>query len=453
MSMQLSLVTIAEVLGCELPSGADNVTIKGAVIDSRQIETANLFIALKGERVDGHDYIETARLAGAFAALVSVKQDDELAQLVVEDVAKAFAQLTTYWRQQCTAKFIAVTGSNGKTTVKEMLASILTQCGSVIATKGNLNNELGVPLTLARVDADTDYAVIEMGASRAGDIETLVAIAKPDISIINNVAAAHLEGFNNIQGVAKAKAEIFEGLSEQGIGVINADMDFVEQWQQILADKHSVTFALENDADIRADDIQLSGDSSHFMVKLNDEFHYINLPLLGLHNVANALAAIAITHALSIPTEAIVKGLAAMQSVPHRLQLRAGLNGSQLIDDSYNANPGSYKQALLSLAPYQGQHWLVLGDLGELGSESKQLHHQMGLDAKESGIDRLWTLGSESKLAADAFGSGAQHFEDRESLQAQLSASLSSDVTCLIKGSRFMKLDLLADALTRLGDG
>jgi UDP-N-acetylmuramoyl-tripeptide--D-alanyl-D-alanine ligase len=448
-SLPLYLSEIAAVLGCDKP--IVDVVITSTAIDSRKVLLGSLFIAIDGQHVNGHDYIAAARQAGASAALVSVKQHDPLPQLVVGDVMQAFGIIAKFWRQQSDARVVAVTGSNGKTTVKEMIAAILRQCGSVIATQGNLNNELGVPLTLTRLSASTDYAVIEMGANHRGEISRLVEMAQPQFSAINNVAAAHLEGFGDLMGVAKAKAEIFLGLADDGVGVFNADMDFVNEWKQVLASRKSISFALDNDADIIAKDLQIDTSSSHFMVELAGEFHYINVPLPGMHNVANALAAIAITHAMSIPAQAMVKGLATIAAVPHRLQLRKGFNQSQLIDDSYNANPGSYKQALATLATFSGEHWLVLGDFGELGADSERLHSQMGTDAKKAGVERLWTVGVQSENACETFGDGAQHFDDVVALEAMLKQIITKDVTCLIKGSRFMKLDKLADSLAEEG--
>jgi UDP-N-acetylmuramoyl-tripeptide--D-alanyl-D-alanine ligase len=448
-SLPLYLSELAAVLGCDKP--VVDVVITGTVIDSRKVLLGSLFVAINGEHVDGHDYIAAARQAGASAALVSVRQHDPLPQLVVGDVVQAFGVIAKFWRQQSNAKIVAVTGSNGKTSVKEMIATILRQCGTVIATQGNLNNDLGVPLTLTRLTASTDYAVIEMGASRRGDILRLVEMAQPQFSLINNVGPAHLEGFGDLMGVAKAKAEIYFGLADDGVGVLNADMDFVNEWKQVLANRKSISFALDNDADITAKDLQLDTSSSHFMVELSGEFHYINVPLPGMHNVANALAAIAITHAMAIPAEAMVKGLATISAVPHRLQLRKGINQSQLIDDSYNANPSSYKQALATLATFSGEHWLVLGDFGELGEDSERLHSQMGTDAKKAGVDRLWTVGVQSQNACETFGDGAQHFDDVVALEAMLKQTITKDVTCLIKGSRFMKLDKLADSLAEEG--
>lgn len=450
MSMHLLLSQIADVLGCAKPE-IDTV-VTGTAIDSRNIAAGDLFMALKGEHVDGHDYLAAARQAGAVAAIVSEYQEDELPQLVVNDVVHAFGQLAAYWRSQCKTKFVAVTGSNGKTTVKEMITAILAEQGSVIATIGNLNNELGVPLTLTRIANDCDYAVIEMGTNHPGEIAQLVALVRPDVAVITNVGAAHLEGFVDIDGVATEKAAIYDGLKSGGIAVINADMPYATQWKQQCQPNDTVSFALDNDADIKALDLTLEPSSSQFMTNIDNVMHFIKLPLPGKHNVANALAAIAVTKALSIPVEAIVRGLSKMKAVPHRLQLRPAINGSRLIDDSYNANPTSYAQALKALSAFNDEHWLVLGDFGELGQNSVTIHRQLGLDAKQIGVSRLFTVGTASKQACQAFGDGASHFETQESLQAVLKQELKKGVTCLIKGSHFMRLDRLADALTLVGE-
>jgi UDP-N-acetylmuramoyl-tripeptide--D-alanyl-D-alanine ligase len=430
-----------------------NIVITGAKIDSRRIEFGDLFVALNGEHVDGHDYIQQAREAGAVAALVSEKQSDALPQIVCDDVSKTFADITAYWRQQTTAKVVAITGSNGKTSVKEMVAAILREVGSVTSTQGNLNNELGVPLTLSHLSKDDEFAVIEMGANHHGEIANLVAIAKPDISLINNVAPAHIEGFGSLEGVAQAKGEIFAGLSEQGTAIVNADMPYEDIWESSLSGKRVITFALEAEADITAKDIQLDAGSSHFMAKINDEYHYINLPVPGRHNIANALAAIAVSHALNIPVESITAGLSEMHGVPHRLQIRAAVNSAQIIDDTYNANPASYKQALATLKGMTGKHWLVLGDFGELGEQSEAIHRQMGIDAKAAGVSKLFVIGEQSHLAAEQYGDDAERYTDINSLEQRLRSELSENVTCLIKGSRFMQLDKLADALAITGEG
>jgi len=450
MSMHLLLSQISELLHCVKPDYDCAVT--GTAIDSRKVVAGDLFIALKGEHVDGHNYLAAARASGAVAALVSEPQEDDLPQLVVSNVVEAFCKIAAYWRTQCQTKVVAVTGSNGKTTVKEMTAAILAEHGSVIATMGNLNNELGVPLTLTRIGSDLDYAVIEMGTNHPGEIAQLVALVQPDVAVITNVGAAHLEGFIDVAGVAKEKAAIYDGLAAGGTAVINADMAYAKQWQQQCQSKSIISFGLENETDITALDLSLEPTSSQFMVNIDDVMHFVKLPLPGKHNVANALAAIALAKALSVPAEAIVRGLAKMRSVPHRLQLRAGINNSRLIDDSYNANPTSYTQALATLQAFNGEHWLVLGDFGELGPDSEHIHTQLGIDAKNASVARLLTVGAASKFASNAFGQGASHFDNAEALQATLEQELNQDVTCLIKGSHFMRLDMLADTLAQVGE-
>ncbi|HCD04576.1 MULTISPECIES: UDP-N-acetylmuramoyl-tripeptide--D-alanyl-D-alanine ligase [unclassified Methylophaga] len=450
MTWNIRLTEIADLLNAEL-HGNDAI-MTGSKIDSRKIEAGDLFIALPGENTDGHDYIDQAYKAGACGALVNRYIPSELPQIVVKNVISAYGQIARLCREKSQARIIAVTGSNGKTTLKEMIASILGQCGKVLATAGNLNNELGVPLTLTRLNENYDFAVIEMGANHAGEIATLVAMAEPDVAVINNVGAAHLEGFGSLQGIAEAKGEIFAGLKAEGIGVINADMPYVDLWKHILGARQSLTFGLQQPADIAALDLQPAITGSHFMVRLEGVCHFIFLPLPGIHNVSNALAAIAVCSALKIAPEAIVKGLASIKSVPHRLQLRQAVNNALVIDDTYNANPGSFRQALKTLMQFPGEHWLVLGDFGELGPESTSIHQQLGRDARTAGVNRLFTVGQQSKLASAAFGDNARHFNDKAELEAELKRILTKDVACLIKGSRFMKLDQLADALAVGGE-
>jgi UDP-N-acetylmuramoyl-tripeptide--D-alanyl-D-alanine ligase len=291
-----------------------------------------------------------------------------------------------------------------------------------------------------------------MGANHLGEIAELVKLAQPNVAMINNVGAAHIEGFGSLEGVATAKGEIFSYLPEGGVGIVNADMPYLAKWQGILGQHKMMTFGLKSDADVQATDCQSHAMASHFMMKFDDIFHYIDLPLPGTHNIANALAAMTVSKALSIPIEDMISGLASIKGVPHRLQLRLGHGNSNLIDDTYNANPDSYQQAIAALETFPGQHWLVLGDFGELGEEVEKIHSNLGDQAKASGITRLFTVGQYSRLASIAFGEGAQHFEDIAELQQQLEQALTEDVACLIKGSRFMALDKLADALAREGE-
>ena len=445
MGLQLPLKQIAEIVSADMP--IVDVTVTGAVIDSRKVTPGDLFIAFKGEHVDGHEYVAKARESGAVAALVSEYQDDELPQIKVDDVRVAFAQIARAWLAECKAKVVAITGSNGKTSLKEMVKAILAEVGTVSATQGNLNNDLGVPLTVCRIDKNDDYAVIEMGTNHPGEIAYLMSIVSPDVSVINNIAAAHLEGLGSEEGIAREKGSIYEGLKQNGVAVVNADMPYDSIWQPLIADRKTIRFALQNNADIYAEYIQPEPASSHFLVHIDGVNHHMTLPLPGLHNVSNALAAIAVSVALDIPVDAVVRGLNKIQAVPHRLQMRKGLSDSRLIDDTYNANPGSYLRALETLAGFQEPRWLVLGDFGELGEEADAIHQTMGLQAKSAGVTTLFTVGEKSQLAAAAFGDNAIHFEDVQTLQQLLQNTLTADVTCLIKGSRFMQLDKLADAL------
>lgn len=445
MGLQLPLKQIAEIVSADMP--IVDVTVTGAVIDSRKVTPGDLFIAFKGEHVDGHEYVAKARESGAVAALVSEYQDDELPQIKVDDVHVAFGQIARAWLAECKAKVVAITGSNGKTSLKEMVKAILAEVGTVSATQGNLNNDLGVPLTVCRIDKNDDYAVIEMGTNHPGEIAYLMSIVSPDVSVINNIAAAHLEGLGSEEGIAREKGSIYEGLKQNGVAVVNADMPYDSIWQPLIADRKTIRFALQNNADIYAEYIQPEPASSHFLVHIDGVNHHMTLPLPGLHNVSNALAAIAVSVALDIPVDAVVRGLNKIQAVPHRLQMRKGLSDSRLIDDTYNANPGSYLRALETLAGFQEPRWLVLGDFGELGEEADAIHQTMGLQAKSAGVTTLFTVGEKSQLAAAAFGDNAIHFEDVQTLQQLLQNTLTADVTCLIKGSRFMQLDKLADAL------
>ncbi|NQY51208.1 MAG: UDP-N-acetylmuramoyl-tripeptide--D-alanyl-D-alanine ligase [Piscirickettsiaceae bacterium] len=445
MSMYILLSEIVNILSCISPKS--DIIINGVVIDSRRVKVGNLFVALEGKYVNGHNYLAQARISGASAALVSELQDDDLLQILVDDVVTAFGLIAAYWRQQCDAKVIGITGSNGKTTVKDMVSSVLGRCGSVLSTHGNLNNEIGVPLTLSRLDKSDDFAIIEMGANHYGEIANLVEMVKPDIAIINNVSPAHLEGFGSIEGVAEAKSEIFSCLTKDGIGIININLPFMSMWKQLLDDKQSLLFGLDYAADITAQNIQLYATSSNFIVSLYGECYHINLHLSGIHNVANALAATAICYVLQIKPVSIITGLAAIKCVPHRFQIRAGPNRSQIVDDTYNADLESYKQALSVLKFFPGNHWLVLGDFSESGNGSRLLHQKIGIDAKYSGIEKLFVIGTNSRFAVDTFGEGATHYEDMNLLYHHLHQELTYEITCLIKGSRSMKLDKLVDML------
>ncbi|MEB8430611.1 UDP-N-acetylmuramoyl-tripeptide--D-alanyl-D-alanine ligase [Cocleimonas sp. KMM 6892] len=440
----LSLSEIAQKVGGVLHG--DDLMIDSVSTDSRLVKSDQLFIAIIGERFDAHDFV--ADLTGvAGAALVSKKIDCDLPQIVVEDTLQALADLAAAWRQQYTKPLIALTGSNGKTTLKEMIAAILSQQGKVLATMGNLNNNIGMPLTLLRLREEHDFAVIEMGANHFGEIEFLTTIAKPDVAVVNNAGAAHLEGFINLEGVAQAKGEIFIGLGTHGIAVINADDTFADYWMDSNKDREVIAFGINNVATISGSLLSDGG----LMIKMGENEVRANLKLLGRHNAMNALAAAAATSALGIKLETIVKGLESMLPVKGRLAPVAGINNSQILDDTYNANPDSVVAALDVLAQRKNTVF-VLGDLGELGENPEKVHEKIGEKAKAVGIKHMYCLGDYSANACNSFGKNGKSFEEMDDLLSELKTDLQNDfpdsTTILIKGSRFMRMERAVEALS-----
>lgn len=416
----------------------DDASFDSVGIDARHIQAGGLFVALPGTRVDGHDFVAQARANGAAAALVEHPVEDPLPQLVVHDCAHALGQLGALNRAAFTGPLVAITGSSGKTTVKEMLASILGECGSVLATRGNLNNELGVPLTLLELAPEHQYAVVEMGAAALGDIAYSMQLAKPGVSVLTNAGVAHIGRFGSEQAIAEAKGEIFAGLDSHGQGVINLDSPWFESWYQTLGNRKAYVFSAQNPtAELRAEDIRLDerGCSGFRLVTPSGAVD-IQLDLLGRHNVANALAATGAALALKVPLEAISRGLRKLQPMAGRGQSLPGCNGAVIIDDSYNANPVSVCAAIDLLAGLDGCRLLVLGDMGELGQLEEQAHADVGAYAKAQGLDGLYVTGPLSALAAAAFGEGGQVYADRAELATALKARLDSQTWVLIKGSR-----------------
>lgn len=426
--------------------GAD-AAFAGAAIDTRQLQPGQLFVALPGEHVDGHDFIAAAQQAGAAGALVERVQDCDLPQICVADVRAAFAKLATQWRQQCAIPVIAITGSNGKTGTKELLASILrTRFGAdaVLATQGNLNNDLGVPLTLMRLSAQHQVAVIEMGASAQGEIVQLAAIAQPYIGIVTNAGPAHLEGFGGLDGVAQGKGELFAALPADGVAVMNADDVYFAQWQQRTT-AHQRTFGQQPAADFRAEmHADSSALASHFTLHTPQGAVAIELPLVGQHNVLNALAAAAAAQAVGCDLHHIQTGLAAVVPVAGRLTPHVLPCGAQLLDDAYNANPGSVKAAIDWLASLPGQRVLVLGVMAELGDNAAALHADIGVYAQQAGLQHLLAF-AEAAPAATAFGVPA--YNDLPTLLADLSTYLTADTTVLVKGSRSARMERVVTAL------
>ena len=443
----LTLGEIAQMTGGTLHAPdverSRNIAIERVERDSRQAKDGDLFLALRGERFDAHDFVP--QVAGkASAALVSRVVDAPISQVVVDDVRLALGRLAAAWRQRFQQPLVGLTGSNGKTTLKEMLTAILSLQGQTLATAGNLNNDIGMPLTLLGL-RDTDaFAVIEMGANHFGEIDYLTRIACPDVAVINNAGAAHLEGFGDIAGVSRAKGEIFNGLSDTGIAIINADDTYADYWQSLNQQRKVLRFGMNNTADVQGG----STDDMPFYVQAQGQTVAVDLKLLGRHNQMNALAAAATALALGVPLETICQGLASLQPVKGRLNPKPGKHGCRVIDDTYNANPSSTAAAVEVLAGLAGKKILVLGDMGELGQTGEQLHAAIGQQAAQAGIDELFTLGALSAHASAAFGEAAHAHRELEPLLAALEASLQPGAQVLVKGSRSMRMERVVDALT-----
>jgi UDP-N-acetylmuramoyl-tripeptide--D-alanyl-D-alanine ligase len=416
--------------------------------DSRNLPPGCLFVALRGERFDGHTYAARALELGAAAVMVesSVGLDVSPA-IVVKDTRLALGQLAAWHRKNQPARVMAITGSNGKTTVKEMLAAILAAHAgedAVLATQGNFNNEIGMPLTLLRLTPAHRYAVLEMGMNHAGELDYLSRLAQPDGALVNNALRAHLEGLGSIEAVAKAKGEIYVGVKADGLCLVNLDDPHAALWHQLAGDRRVVGFGLDQ-GDVRADyRLREFGADLTLHTPAGDIETTLDVP--GLHNIRNAVAAAAAAFALAVPLAAIARGLASFAGVKGRLQPHPCILGARLIDDTYNANPDSVAAAIQVLAAQPGKRLLVLGDMGELGTGAAEMHHEMGARARQAGIDRLLCLGEQSAEAVRAFGPGAMHFERIEELLAEIEVALGPDVTVLVKGSRFMKMERVVNS-------
>ncbi len=447
--IKFSLSEVAPALAAVVTG--DDVNLTGCSIDTRDIKPGSIYVALCGERFDGHDFVMEAQNKGASALIVEKPVMCDLPSLRVADTRKALGDLALFWRQRFDLPVVAITGSNGKTTTKEMLRAIFAQQkgGTVLANQGNFNNDIGVPLTLFNLDAAHRYAVIEMGANHAGEIAYLTQMAQPSVTTITQCAPAHLEGFGSIKGVALAKGEIFSNLKSDGVAVINNDDDYANLWQQLAAPRQISTFALDKTADVMAKNLRLSDSGCDFSLQTKSGDIAIHLALPGRHNVMNALAASACALACSCTLEAIQQGLQNMQPVKGRLQRRAGINGISLIDDTYNANPASLNAALAVLNNNTPPYWLVLGDMNELGTDSAEFHREAGQRAREFGVERLWAIGDMSHYAVESFGEGAQHFVHHNELIQSLHAQLPSRATVLIKGSRGMQMEKVVNALQK----
>ncbi len=451
--IKMSLGQAATVVDAKLILAADASAAKqfiGVCIDSRKIQQDQLFAALPGSNSDGHDYAILAESKGAAAVLVSREVTGLKAQLLVDDVQLALGKLAAAWlaslRNETGLRVIAITGSNGKTTVKEMLASVLSQQHKVLATRGNFNNELGLPLTIFELAAEHEYAVLELGAGKPGDIEYLCNICNPDIALINNIGPAHLQGFGDLVGVARAKGEIYAGLKANGLAIINADEPWIDTWQTQLDGRTNKTFGSNNKADISTD----LGATDFSIQTADGNIANIQLPLPGEHNRMNALAATAILIVLEMPLEMIKSGLEQVSPVAGRLNMEVASGGWKIIDDTYNANPASLYAGLAVIADLlqtDEEGWLVLGDMAELGFASIKLHKEMGAAAAALGIKRLFAVGKLASGSVEGFGAGASHYADQTALIQAVLAEVKPNVTCLVKGSRSMGMEAVATAL------
>ncbi len=428
--------------------GADK-TFSGVSSDTRTLKQGELFVALRGPRFNANEFVSTALTCGAAGAVVDSEQAVAISQIVVTDTQAALERGAHSWRNQFSIPLVGVAGSNGKTTAKEMTATILSQAGNCLATRGNLNNHIGVPLTLLRIESTDRFAVVEMGANRAGDVAALLRISRPTVGLITNAGAEHLEGFGSLEGVARAEGEMVEGLAPNATAVINADDEFASLWRSITRAR-VVTFGVQKQADFAASEIRTSLGTEGFVTRFTMASPAgsaaIELQMGGHHNVSNALAAAAAASAAGATLDHIVAGLASVRAVPGRLQFKKAASGAWLIDDSYNANPSSVRAGIEVLSGLEGRKWLVLGDMAELGEYAQSAHAEIGAFARERGVERLYATGPLAALAVESFGAGAQWFADAQSL-AQALGSAPPDVRMLIKGSRVNRLERVVDAL------
>ena len=430
----------------------EELIIKEICTDSRKITDQCLFIALVGEKFDGHLFAKQAIEAGASVVIVNHKIDDDIPQIVVNDTYIALGEIAEFVRDQSSAKFVALTGSSGKTSVKEMTATILQQCGETLYTQGNFNNDIGVPLTLLRLTEQDQFAVIELGANHIGEIAYTTRLVKPKSALINNIALAHIEGFGSLEGVATAKGEIFEGLVDDGIAIINLD-SCSDKWLKNLKNKTVWTFSIaDSSADFYASNIKMM-DQTVFTLHTPIGESEISLPLVGEHNISNAIAASALAISVGASLTQVKNGLAASKPVKGRLY-PVRLNQTQLIwDDCYNANVGSMSAAIHVLATQPGYKVLVVGDMAELGNDANIYHQQIGELAKQQNIDCVVSVGQLSELISQFSGVG-HHFIDKQSAVDYLLnlLRLHPTLTMLVKGSRSAKMeDLIVEIQTKIG--
>ncbi|RLV58950.1 UDP-N-acetylmuramoyl-tripeptide--D-alanyl-D-alanine ligase [Parashewanella curva] len=442
----LTLKEIAEALNARLVG--DDVSVSAVSTDTRKIQSECLFIALRGERFDAHDFIDSAISNGAKAVLVSQPLDITLPQLIVEDTRIALGRLGAYVRAKLKVITVAITGSNGKTSVKEMLATILKQSHQVLYTAGNFNNDIGAPLTLLRLSENDQYGVFELGANHKGEIDYTSALVKPHVALVNNVGEAHIEGFGSIDDVAIAKSEIYQHLTDNGIAIINADDAYAEHFKAVAQKHKQLCFGIKNDADVKATDISANKLGQYqFTLCYQEQREQVLLPLNGKHHVYNALAAASMAIALGLSLADIVSGLHQVSTVSGRMQPHQ-IEHVQLIDDSYNANPSSVRVAIDWLRLQQGEQMLVLGDFSELGMNTEKLHREIGEYAKINNISEVMTLGDKSQATSEQFG--GKHFTQLQALVDAIQAKINQQqtaMTILVKGSRSAAMERVVNAI------
>lgn len=444
----LSLQQIADYMGATLIGSS--IDINRISTDTRQILTGDLFVALRGENYDAHNFLAQAKDAGACALVLEKESSDiHLPQLLVADTTRALGAIAALIRSQFDGVVAAITGSCGKTTVKEMLAEILSTHGKVHATKGNFNNHIGMPLTLFNLSADDKFAVLEMGASAGGEIDYLVQLARPHIALVNNVMPAHVEGFGSVDAIARAKAEIYQGLNESGVAIINLDDSYASEMMCELPTQNKLTFSVFNSsADVYAKNIQQQSQGTIFSLCTPNGQCEVTLHVIGRHNLANGLAASCCAIAAGASLSSIAAGLDRFKAVDGRLNIEEGVAGCIVVDDSYNANPGSVCAAIDAVKNIPGNKILVLGDMAELGSEAESSHKMIGEYAQTAGFQHLYSAGILSRDAVDSFGINAEAFNDKDSLVEKLITQVSKETVVLIKGSRSARMEVVAQALT-----
>ncbi len=447
----MTLQECARHLGARLhlPSGDMVNAFAGVSTDSRSVTAGELFVALKGENFDGNQFVGQAQQRGAAAAMVSSVQDGPLAQLIVGDTMWSYGQLAQRWRSRFTLPVIALTGSNGKTTVKEMLRAILVaHCGQpaqVLATEGNLNNNIGVPQMMLRLGADHRWAVFEMGMNHLGEIDYLTRLLVPDVALVIMAGTAHIGELGSRAAIAAAKGEIYAGLRNDGIACVNADDQYCEYWHDLIGagnQRRVITFGTRAHAVVRGELLPAG-----LTIFFDGKYVHVTLLVAGEHNQRNALAAAAAAVAVGIPLVTIGRGLAGFNGVDGRLRTYAGVNSSTVIDDSYNANPDSMRAAIRVLAEKGGNRLLVLGDMGELGADAAAMHAEIGDEARRAKIDRLYAVGDHATTYVEKFGDGAKHFPSHNDLLAELLPQLDRNTTVLVKGSRFMKMERVVEKI------